>query len=115
MDDDGSVVEAVTALLRSLGFAAKAFSSGQEFLESPHRRRTAFLIADFNMPGMSGLDLHRHLAASSPPIPTVLITAYPDDRIRARALGAGIVSYLHKPFDEEELLACIRACLAPAG
>ncbi|HJY47872.1 MAG TPA: response regulator, partial [Stellaceae bacterium] len=60
-----------------------------------------------HMPGMTGLDLHRHLVASGKTIPTILITAYPDDSLRARALGDGVVCYLSKPFDENELLACI--------
>ena len=56
------------------------------------------------MPGMTGLDLHRHLSASGKPIPTVLITAYPDDGVRERALAAGVIGYLSKPFEENDLL-----------
>jgi CheY-like chemotaxis protein len=63
------------------------------------------------MPGMTGLELHRHLIASGKTIPTILITAYPDDGARQRALGAGVVCYLSKPFDENDLLACIRSSL----
>jgi FixJ family two-component response regulator len=114
VDDDGSVLEALKSLVRSLGFEVEAFASAQEFLDSPNLPRTTCLIADVNMPGMSGLELHRQLAASGHDIPTVLITAYPDDRGRTRALGAGVACYLRKPFGEEELLACIRVCLTKA-
>jgi FixJ family two-component response regulator len=66
---------------------------------------------DVQMPGMTGLELHRHLLASGKTIPTILITAYPDDSMRERALGCGVVGYLSKPFDENDLLACIRSSL----
>jgi len=80
-------------------------------LRSPYVRRTSCLIADVQMPGMTGLDLHCHLSASGKGIPTVLITAYPDDSVRERALAAGVIGYLSKPFDETDLLACIRSAL----
>ena len=66
------------------------------------------------MPGMTGLDLHRHLSASEKPIPTILITAYPDGSARERAVAAGVIGYLSKPFDENDLLACIRSALTNA-
>ena len=108
IDDDESVREATTGLLRSLGFIAKGFASAEEFLNSNRLRITSCVIADVQMPTMSGLALWGHLAASRNPIPTILITGYPDESIRARALGAGIKHYLTKPFSEEELLRSIR-------
>jgi CheY-like chemotaxis protein len=66
------------------------------------------------MPGMTGLDLRRHLSTSGKPIPTILITAYPDDGVRERALAAGVIGYLSKPFDENDLVACIRSALTHA-
>jgi len=63
------------------------------------------------MPGMTGLELHRHLVVSGRTVPTTLIMAYPDDSVRERALRAGVVCYLSKPFDENDLLACIRSSL----
>jgi len=66
------------------------------------------------MPGMTGLELHHHLSASGKPIPTVLITAYTDDGVRERALAAGVIGYLSKPFEEDDLLACIRSALTHA-
>ena len=107
VEDDDSVREATIGLLRSNGFIAKGFSSAAEFLKSNRIRNTSCLIADVQMPGMSGLALYGSLAASGHPIPTILITAYPDDAIRARALGAGVTGYLVKPFSEKDLLDCI--------
>jgi FixJ family two-component response regulator len=85
-DDDEAVLEAVSALLRSSGFEADTFSSERALLDSPRLARAASVIADVNMPGMSGLDLHRQLAAPGLRIPTILITAYPNARTRTDAL-----------------------------
>ena len=107
VDDDESVREATTSLLRSLGYIAKGFPSADDFMKSNRLRITSCLIADVQMPGMSGLALYGQLSASGNPIPTILITAYPDEEIRSRALSAGITGYLVKPFSEKELLDCI--------
>jgi FixJ family two-component response regulator len=111
VDDDESIREAMTGLMKSLGFAADAFPSGESFLTSDRRNSTACLIADMKMPGMTGLELYRQVVASGESIPTILITAYPDERVQARALQAGVIGYLAKPFDEDHLLACIRTAL----
>ena len=97
--------------MRSIGLVAQAFSSGEEFLRSPELSRTGCLVVDFDMPKMSGLDLHNNLSRLGKEIPTVLITAYPSDHIRARALQAGVICYLPKPFDESSLLNCIKTAL----
>ena len=89
VDDDEAVGNAIVVLMRSMGLVAQAFSSGEEFLRSPELSRTGCLVVDFNMPNMSGLDLHNNLSRLGKEIPTVLITAYPSDDIRARALQAG--------------------------
>jgi FixJ family two-component response regulator len=115
IDDDESMREAIRGLMKSLGFAAEMFPSAQAFLGSRHLPGTSCLIADVNMPGMSGLELHRHLSASGKAIPTILITAYPDDSARQRALADGVVCYLSKPFDEADLLAGIHSALRPDG
>jgi FixJ family two-component response regulator len=107
VEDDESVREATIGLLRSHGFIAKGFSSADEFLKSKRIRITSCLIADVQMPDMSGLALYGHLVAVGTPIPTILITAYPDETVRGRALSAGVTGYLNKPFSEAELLACI--------
>lgn len=80
-------------------------------MRSPELDRTGCLVVDFDMPRMSGLDLHGTLTRLGKKIPTILITAYPSDDIRARALQAGIICYLPKPFDESELLNCIQSAL----
>jgi FixJ family two-component response regulator len=111
VDDDESMREAVTGLMKSLGYSAQAFASAEEFLSSRQVPRTSCLIADVQMPGMTGIELHRHLSTAGEPIPTILITAYPDDGVRERALSAGVIGYLSKPFEEDDLLACIRSAL----
>jgi FixJ family two-component response regulator len=102
-------------LMRSVGFAAEVFSSAEEFLHSSELDRTGFLIADVNMPGMGGLRLHETLLLQGKAIPTILITAYPSDHDRARALQAGVISYLAKSFDEHDLLDAIRSALDSDG
>jgi FixJ family two-component response regulator len=111
VDDDESVCEATTRLLRSLGFIAKGFSSAEELLKSNRLQITSCLIADVQMPGISGLALYGQLTAAGNPIPTILITAYPDHAIRERALNAGVASYLVKPFSEKQLLDSIDTAL----
>jgi FixJ family two-component response regulator len=109
VDDDNAVGNAIEVLMRSVGLIARAFSSGEEFLRSPELSRTGCLVVDYDMPKMSGLDLHNNLTRLGNEIPTVLITAYPSDDLRARALQAGIICFLAKPFDESDLLNCIQA------
>jgi FixJ family two-component response regulator len=111
VDDDESMRAAIESLLRSLSYAVKSFTSAQEFLSSGHLHDTNCLIADVNMPGTNGPQLHQHLLASDIDIPTILITAYPDDEARARALRAGVICYLSKPFGEAALLGCIQSAL----
>jgi FixJ family two-component response regulator len=111
VDDDEAVGNAIEVLMRSIGFVARAFSSGEEFLRSTELSRTGCLVVDFDMPRMNGLDLHNNLSRLGKKIPTVMITAYPSDDIRARALRAGIICYLAKPFDESDLLNCIQTAL----
>src|ERR1700748_1881304 len=111
VDADEAVGNAIEVLMRSIGLVAQAFSSGEEFLRSPELSRTGCLVVDFDMPKMSGLDLHNNLSRLGKAIPTVLITAYPSDDVRARAVQAGIICYLPKPFDENDLLKCIQTAL----
>jgi FixJ family two-component response regulator len=98
-------------LMRSLGYPVEVFSSATDFLASPRLLETACLIADVQMPAMSGLDLHRSLVAAGQAIPTILVTAYPNDVDRARALNAGVVCYLAKPIDGTLLTGCLREAL----
>jgi FixJ family two-component response regulator len=111
VDDDHSVREALTSLVRSLGYVAMPLECAEDLLNSKHRRSVAYVIADLHMPGTTGLELHDRLVASGEPIPTILITAFPDEKSRERALKAGVIGYLTKPFSEDDLLACIRSTL----
>jgi FixJ family two-component response regulator len=115
VDDDESFREALANLMSSYGFDTEAFDSGPSFLDSSRLSRTDCLIADVQMPGMTGLDLLDRLAASGRSIPTILITARHDEGLRARALRSGVRCYLRKPFDEDELLRCIRSALEGQG
>jgi FixJ family two-component response regulator len=111
IDDDESVREGTMDLFESLGFIAVAFPCAADFLSSDHLHDTSCLVADVQMPGMTGLELHNRLVGSGTIIPTILITAYPDDGDRARELQAGVICYLVKPFNYSDLLACIRLAL----
>ena len=101
--------------MKSLGYTVEAFSSAADFLASPHLIETACLIADVHMPAMTGVELYRHLIAAGYEIPTILVTAYPNDVDRARALNDGVVCYLRKPVDQEHLMRCLRNALASAA
>jgi FixJ family two-component response regulator len=111
IDDDASVREGTMDLVKSIGFVAEAFERANDFLNSTHLHRTSCLIADVQMPGMTGLELYDHLVMSGNVIPTILITAFPNTRDRVRAQRTGVDCYLTKPFNECELLACIRKAL----
>jgi FixJ family two-component response regulator len=111
IDDDEDVREAIAGLMKSRGFTVEAFPSAVDFLACPNVRDTSCLIVDVHMPRMTGIELHRRLVESGYAIPTILITAYPDDSVRARALADGIICYLTKPCDEDALLGCIRSAL----
>ena len=111
VDDDESACEGTIDLLKAMGFAAKGSRSAEEFLKSSHLRCTACVITDMRMSGMTGLELHDHLVQSGKTIPTILVTAFPNDRDRARALKAGVVCYLAKPFNDQDLLRCVRSAL----
>ncbi|MGY3609646.1 MULTISPECIES: response regulator transcription factor [unclassified Bradyrhizobium] len=111
VDDDASVRTATARLLRSLGFFVHAFASAQEFLSSPRLRETSCLIADVEMPGMNGIELQEYLIANGYTTPMIFITAFPEDRIRERVMGAGAVDFLSKPFDEPRLLECVERAL----
>ena len=97
VEDDQFFRESMRRLMRSLGYDVEAFPSAADFLASPRLVETACLIADVHMPAMTGLELYRHLIDAGHAIPTILVTAYPDDVDRARALNDGVVCYLRKP------------------
>ena len=107
VDDDQSIRESLPDLLREFGFAAKAFSAGEEFLASDELAQTSCLILDVAMPGMTGLDLQNELAIRQQRIPIIFITAQRDETIRPRLLKLGAVECLLKPFSEPDLLEAI--------
>jgi FixJ family two-component response regulator len=111
VEDDRYFRDSMRRLMRSLGYNVEAFSSAASFLASPRLIETTCLIADVHMPAMTGIELYRHLIEAKHTIPTILVTAYPDDVERARALNEGVVCYLRKPVDEQHLIQCLRAAL----
>jgi FixJ family two-component response regulator len=115
VDDNRFFRESMRRLMRSLGYTVDIFSSAADFLASPRLAETACLIADIHMPAMTGLELHRRLIHTGHTIPTILVTAFPNDDDRTHALNDGVACYLRKPVDEEHLTRCVREALKSAG
>ena len=113
VDDDDLVRESTADFVTAMGLTAVEFPSAIDFLNSGRLHDTGCLIADVQMPGMTGIELHDRLRGSGIAIPTVLITAYPDDEDRSRALRAGVACYLAKPLDSRDLVTCIRRAIGP--
>jgi FixJ family two-component response regulator len=111
VEDDQFFRESMRMLMESLGHSVEAFSSAADFLASPRLAETACLIADVHMPVMTGIELYRHLIEAEHAIPTILVTAYPDDEACASLLKEGIIGYLRKPVDDELLTRCLHAAL----
>ena len=109
VDDDDSFRTAMSSLFRSLGYEACLFASAEAFLASPHLDDTSCLIADIQMPGMSGLDLQSELHARQRYIPIIFITAFAEERIRAEAAGA--LGFFSKPVDSRTIIGCLDAAL----
>jgi DNA-binding response OmpR family regulator len=112
IDDDPSVRESTMDLLNSAGFVAETFKDADEFLKSGSLDGASCVVADMRMPGMSGLELHDQLLRAGENIPTILITAFPREGDRARALESGVCGYLPKPFSEKDLLSCVGLALS---
>jgi FixJ family two-component response regulator len=111
VDDDNSLRNSLADLIQSIGFRTQGFPSADAFLSSTDARHTACLILDVRMPGMNGLELQRQVVAAGWGIPIIFITSHADDVARERALEAGAVAFLYKPFHEEELVKAIDAAL----
>jgi FixJ family two-component response regulator len=111
VDDDDALRTSLDDLIRSIGFRTQGFASAEAFLSSNQARSTACLILDVRMAGMNGLELQRQMVAAKWRIPIIFITSHSDDDARARALAAGAVAFLDKPFHEEDLLKAINAAL----
>jgi FixJ family two-component response regulator len=110
VDDDASVCEALESLLNSIGFRTASFSSARSFLDSPQFPNVSCVVLDVSMPNIDGLELQRHLASTNP-IPIIFITAHRDEKTRERALRAGAISFLNKPFSDEALIASLHSAL----
>jgi len=112
IDDDRAVREATKGLVRSLGYNASAFASAEEFLGSERLNDTSCLITDLQMPGLSGIELQDRLIAGGHRMPIIFITAYPEESIRVRAMKAGAVCFMSKPYSDASLVGCIEKALA---
>jgi FixJ family two-component response regulator len=111
VDDDAAVLEALQGLLPTFGFDVVGFASGEEFLAFAQSEELSCLITDIKLGGMSGLELQQRLSLSGFKIPTIVMTAFADERNRQRALDGGAVDFLSKPISEEGLLAAINSAL----
>ena len=112
VDDDISVRESLESLISSVGLGVTVTASAEEFLNSPYPRKADCLILDVRLPGMSGIELHRHLVARQCQVPVIFITAHAsDNRARSEAASDWTVAYLTKPFDEDEFLDAVNAAL----
>ena len=115
VDDDPSLRRAVGNLLRSIGLKVESFASSEAYLQQAQPTRGRCLILDIQMPGMDGIDLLTELAASGDAVPAVILTAVGGDEVRRRALAAGAVAFLTKPFRADALLEAVNAALAHAA
>jgi len=112
VDDDPSFRDSMRRLVKSLGYTSAVFASAAEFLTSPGLAATDCLVADVHMPEMTGVELFMHLVGAGREIPTILVTAYPDDRILERMLSEGVRCYLCKPLEEAVLINCLQSAVA---
>ena len=113
VDDDEPYRDSMRKLVTLLGYTVEVFASAADFLRSHHLLDTACLVADVHMPGMTGVELYRHLVDAGHAIPTILVTAYPDEIVRDRALKGGVFCYLSKPVDDGDLERCLLSALKP--
>jgi FixJ family two-component response regulator len=111
IDDDASVRAATDNLLSSHGYLVHTFASAEDFLQSTHLNHSSCVVADVQMPGMSGLDLLTHMRAQGYNVPLIFITAFPEESVRDRALKAGAVGFLAKPFAAPALINCVETAL----
>jgi FixJ family two-component response regulator len=115
IDDDESVRQALKGLIRSLGYDAATFASAEEYLDSAHLLDTSCLITDIHMPGISGIELQEKLMNCGHRTKIIFITGFPEETLRKRALQAGAMGFLKKPFNDDCLVKCIDRALESAG
>ena len=111
VDDDQAVRDALGNLLESVGLRVEAFASAEEFVNSNNVNHRFCLILDVHLPRMSGLELMDHLSKKSDTVPIIFVTAHANDEVRSRALQAGAVSFLYKPFSSKDLLSAVHSTL----
>jgi FixJ family two-component response regulator len=111
VDDDQAVRDALGNLLESVGLRVEAFASAEEFVNSNTVNHRSCLILDVHLPRMSGLELMDHLSRKSDTVPIIFVTAHANDEVRSRALQAGAVSFLYKPFSSKDLLSAVHSTL----
>src|SRR5262245_23528471 len=114
VEDDELFRESMRKLMTVLGYTVETFAAAADFLASPLLPATACLVSDVQMPRMPGVELHRRLVDAGYAIPTILVTAYPDEGVRRRALEDGVLCYLCKPVDDDHLERCLRSALGSA-
>ena len=112
VDDDPSVRTAIHGVLRSAGFKAISFASGEDFLAADQVDHPVCVITDIKMPGMSGFDLQERLTRDGNEVPVIFISSHGTEKTRGRALEAGAIGFLDKPFDDDALLELIRRLVA---
>jgi FixJ family two-component response regulator len=111
VDDDTAVRTSIDSLVRSLGFLVCVFPSAEEFLESAEFGNADCLITDVQMPSISGVELHEHLTAKGLQIPTIFITAFPEESVRKRGMTGSAICFLVKPFEAQTLIDCLESTL----
>ena len=111
IDDDPIVREAIADLVQSLGYETATFESAEQFLECGAVGETSCLITDLQMPGQSGLELQKQLLANGHHTPVIFVTAFPEEKFKNRAMNAGAVAFLSKPFREDSLIECVKTAL----
>ena len=112
LDDDASVRKALKRLIKVAGFKAQTFGSAREFIDSGHYQSAGILVLDVRMPGMNGLELQKYLTDSGSDMPIIFITAHEDIQARRKALEAGAIDFIKKPFEDQTLLDGIQRALS---
>jgi FixJ family two-component response regulator len=115
IDDDESLRTALVGLVRSVGYDARGFASAEEFLQSGAVKSFSCIVTDIQMPGMSGIDLKRHLVQQQCPLPVIMITARAEKGLEEQALASGAVCFLKKPFEATVLIECLERALGRAS
>ena len=115
VDDDNAVREATSDLLESHGYATAVFASAEEFLRSGQLEDTACLVTDLRMPGASGIELQQRLIDAGHRIPTIVVTAHPEEDMRSAAMEVGALALLTKPLSEQHLLACLETAFVSSS